>query len=159
MEIFIFIIGGFLIIVGLIGCILPIIPGPPIAYLALLIGFIFGKPRYYSLTFILAMAGVVIIVTVMDYIFPSLVSKKYGASKYGSWGAILGLVVGLIFFPPYGIFIGTFLGAIIGEFIFRPDVRKSLKAGLGVVIGILLGTFLKIVTVGILGFFFIKGML
>jgi len=159
MDIFIFIIGIILTLIGLIGCILPVIPGPPFAYAALLLGYLTIKPRYYSLAFILIMAGVVIAVTIMDYVFPSLVSKRYGASKYGSWGAMLGLLIGMIFFPPFGIFIGAFLGAILGELIFRPDVRKSLKAGWGVIIGILLGTFLKTVTTGIIGYFFIKEVL
>ena len=159
MNIVIFIIGIILILIGIIGCILPVIPGPPFAYAALLLGYFAAIPGYYSLAFIIIMAGVVIVVTLLDYIFPSLISKRYGASRYGSWGALIGLAIGLIFFPPFGLFIGALLGAILGEFIFRPDIRKSLKAGMGVIVGILVGIFLKIVTTGLLGFLFIKEML
>ncbi len=156
MEWFILISGTILIVVGLIGCVLPVIPGPPFALIALLIEYFLSKTRPYSITFIIIMGVVTVVVTILDYLVPSIISRKYGASKLGSWGALIGMIIGMIFFPPFGIFAGAFLGAIIFEFVSRPDIRRSLKAGLGVIVGIILGTLLKLTATALMGYYFFK---
>ena len=90
---------------------------------------------------------------------PLFTAKKFGASKYGIWGSILGMIVGLIFLPPFGLLIGAFLGAVAAELIFNDDMKKSLKAGLGVFIGTILSIFIKLGTSGVMAFYFIKAVL
>ncbi len=155
----ILILGSILVGIGIVGCILPVIPGPPFAYAAIILSYFLSRPRPYSLTFIILMGVVTVVVTLLDYIVPSVVSRKYGASKYGSWGALIGMIAGMVLFPPFGIFIGALLGAVLFELIFRPDIKRSLKAGLGVLVGIVLGIFIKLTATSIMGYYFIKSAL
>ena len=93
---------GLLMIVGLVGCVLPIIPGPPLSFIGLLL-LHFSKYAEYSFEFLLMFGLIAVIVTVLDYIVPIWGTKKFGGSKAGMWGAAIGLVLGLIFLPPLGI--------------------------------------------------------
>ena len=158
-----------LIVVGLIGCVIPVIPGPPISYAGILL-LHFTSWVHFSSTFLLIWGILVIAVTILDYVVPIWGTKKTGGSKWGSWGSAIGLIIGL-FFSPIGIFIGPFLGALIGELLYQynkegkdPSVptaenekmKKSLKAALGSFLGLMLGIVLKIIISGALAFFFIK---
>ena len=105
------------------------------------------------------MGIITLTVTVFDYILPLLTAQKFGASKYGIWGSILGMIIGIIIFPPFGLLIGAFLGAVLGEFIFNIDTKKSLKAGFGVFIGTILSIFIKLGTSGAIAFYFFKAVL
>jgi len=153
MDFFILGIGILLIIVGLIGCILPIIPGPPLSFLGLIMLQLtrFGD---FESSFLILMGFIAIIVTVLDYIVPVLGTKKFGGSKAGVWGSTIGLIIGLFFFPPIGIIIGPLLGAIIAELIKDADFHKSIKSGLGSLLGFLLGTGLKIISSGVMTYYF-----
>ncbi|MEA3316728.1 MAG: DUF456 domain-containing protein [Bacteroidota bacterium] len=146
-------LGILLIIVGLVGCILPIIPGPPLSFFGLLMLHLtkFGE---FGTSFLLLMATIAIIVTILDYIVPVWGTKKFGGSKAGVWGSTIGLIVGLFFFPPIGLIIGPLLGAIIAELIKGADFNKSIKSGLGSFLGFLLGTGLKLISSGIMTYYF-----
>jgi len=143
-EIIITIVGLLLVILGLLGSVLPILPGPPVGFVGLLL---IALTRHFSEpltpTLILALALVTLGVIVFDYLLPILMSKKYGASKWGVWGSVIGMLVGL-FFSPLGGLLGAFVGAVIGEWIRHRKQSKALKAGFGVVLGSLLGTVLKL---------------
>ncbi len=92
----------------------------------------------------------------MDYIVPVWGTKKFGGSKAGMWGAAIGLVLGLIFFPPLGIIIGPFAGAVIGEAITGKDAANSFKAGLGSLLGLMIGIGLKLAASIAMTYYFIK---
>ncbi len=134
------------LIVGLAGCILPIVPGPPVAYLGLVILHFTGKVEY-STTQLIVWLLIVAMLQVVDYFTPMLGSKYSGGSKWGSWGCIIGTLVGLLFLP-LGIILGPFLGAVIGELLGNKDFSKALKSGLGSLLGFILGTLLKFVVCG-----------
>ena len=153
MDFFILGIGILLIIVGLIGCIIPIIPGPPLSFLGLIMLQLtrFGN---FGTLFLVLMGTIAIIVTILDYIVPVWGTKKFGGSKAGVWGSTIGLIIGLFFFPPIGIIIGPLLGAIIAELIKGADLHKSVKSGLGSFLGFLLGTGLKIISSGVMTYYF-----
>ena len=88
-----------------------------------------------------------IFVWAIDYVIPAWGTKKFGGSKYGVWGTILGLITGLIFFGPLGIIIGPFVGAFIGEIIYdSKDSSRALKAAFGSFVGFMLSTGLKLIT-------------
>jgi uncharacterized protein YqgC (DUF456 family) len=98
-------------------------------------------------TFLGITLGVAILIWVIDYFIPAMGTKKFGGSKYGVIGTMIGLILGLLFFPPFGIIIGPFLGAYIGEMIKdNKDKNRALKAAFGSFIGFLTSTFLKFIT-------------
>lgn len=142
-ELFLAISAGLVLLLGFIGCVLPIIPGPPLAWLGLLLGYF---SDYCNIpTWVLVVTGIVsIIVTVSDYILPSFFTKKSGGSKSGSWGSNIGLIIGC-FLGPFGIIICPFLGAFIGELINDSnDKKRALKAAWGAFVGFLFGTGIKL---------------
>ena len=150
--------GAALMIVGLIGCFLPVIPGPPTSFVGLLL-LHFSNYAEFSFEFLLLMGAIAVIVTIMDYIVPVWGTKKFGGSKAGMWGAAIGLVLGLILFPPLGIIIGPFAGAVIGEAITGKDAASSFKAGLGSLLGLMIGIGLKLAASIAMTYYFIKELI
>ncbi len=158
MDITLAVLGAALVLVGFLGSILPIIPGPPISWAGLLLlkwtdyvndhGAAYENALWILLFF-------VILVTILDYVVPIMGTKKYGGSKRGVWGATIGVVVGL-FFGPLGIIIGPFLGAYIGEITTGKKDREALRAAWGSFMGFLLGVGLKLMVCGTILFFFIR---
>jgi len=148
-------IGIFMIIIGLLGCILPVIPGPPLSFVGLLMLHFtdFGE---FSTNFLLLMAFIAIFVTILDYIVPIWGTKRFGGSKAGVWGSTIGLILGIFFFPPIGIILGPLVGAIIGESINGAEFKDSLRAGLGSLLGFLLGTGIKLISSGLMTYYFFK---
>src|SRR4030042_938209 len=106
--------GIVMMIIGLLGGVLPVPPGPPRSFVGLLM-LHFSKYAEFSFNFLLLFGSITVIVTVLDYVVPLWGTKKSGGSKAGIWGATIGLLIGIFVFPPLGIIIGPFLGAIIGE--------------------------------------------
>ena len=158
-EILILVFAGILIILGLLGCILPIIPGPPVSFVGLLLlkytRFVeVGKMEDFE-TNLWYFAGAAVLVTVLDYIVPIWGTKKFGGSKAGTWGAGIGLVIGL-FFAPIGLIVGPFLGAYVGEMITGRDEKSSLRSAFGSFIGFLTGVILKFIVSGYITVVFIK---
>lgn len=86
-----------------------------------------------------------VIVTGLDYIVPVLGAKKFGSSREGVWGGMIGIVVGLFFFPPIGIILGPLLGTIIGDLIAGGTFVKALNSGIGSLIGFIVGTSIKLI--------------
>ena len=158
MDIALAVLGSALVLLGFIGSILPVIPGPPISWVGLLLlkwthyitdhGEAYGNALWILLFF-------VILVTILDYVVPIMGTKKYGGSKRGVWGATIGVVVGL-FFGPLGIIIGPFLGAYIGEITTGKKERDALRAAWGSFVGFLLGVGMKLMVCGAILFFFIR---
>ncbi len=147
--------GGALMILGLVGCVLPVIPGPPLSFVGLLL-LHFSDYAEFSFEFLLVMGAIAVLVTIMDYIVPIWGTKKFGGSKAGMWGAAIGLVLGLFFFPPLGIIFGPFAGAVIGEALTGKDAASSFKAGLGSLLGLMMGIGLKLAASGAMTYYFIK---
>lgn len=152
------IIGFILIIAGIIGCLVPIIPGPPMCYLALILMSIAKDWQPYSANFLVTWAIITVIVVLLDYVVPIFGAKKYGASKAGIWGSAAGMLIGLIFFPPWGMLPGAFLGALVVELISGKQRDAALKASFGVFIGTIFGIGLKLAVSGIMSFYFVAAM-
>ncbi len=137
---------------------LPIIPGPPLNYMSLLL-LHFTEKYQFSTNFLVLWAIVTIVVYGLDYIIPAWGTKKFGGSKRGVWGSIIGLIIGLFFFPPFGIIIGPFAGAVIGELTAGKDSGAALKSGFGSFLGFLLGTLLKLITSGMMTWYFFRELI
>jgi uncharacterized protein len=143
MDIILLSIALLLLLVGLAGCFLPVVPGPPVSFMALLL-VNFTRYAAFSTEFILLTAFIAMAVTVLDFVVPVWTTKKFGGSKYGMWGAGIGIFAGVLFFPPLGLVLGPLAGAIIGEFLSGSSGKKALIAGLGSFAGFLLGIGLKL---------------
>ena len=143
-----------LLLLGIIGCLVPVLPGPPLSYLGLIL-LHFTKFANFSSTLLITLAVVTIVVTLLDYIVPVWGTKKFGGSKYGTRGATVGLVIGL-FLGPLGIIVGPFIGAFVGELIFKDDIRYALRAGFGSLLGFLTGIGLKLAASFVMTFYFVK---
>lgn len=126
-----------------LGSVLPILPGPPIGYAGVLIAHFF-TPVSYS-WFALVFYGVfTLLVLAVDYWIPAYWVKKSGGTKWGSNGSIVGMIIGMVFFPPLGMLIGTFLGAVVGELAASQTKDAAFKSGVATFLGFLAGTFLKV---------------
>ncbi|MDD2594485.1 MAG: DUF456 domain-containing protein [Bacteroidales bacterium] len=143
-------------IVGLIGCILPIIPGPPVSWAGLLVLFFWGKEPM-TLKFLIIWLVITIIVTVLDYVVPAYFTRVTGGSKIAARGSLAGMLVGIVFFPPWGMIAGAFIGALLSEVIFNgQQLKNSVKPALGSFLGFICGTFLKLVASGVMLFYIFK---
>ena len=155
MDILLLVLGFILMLVGILGSFLPVLPGPPISWVGLLLLHL-TKAVPDDWWFLGITAAVALIVFAMDYIIPAMGTKKFGGSRAGMIGTTLGLLVA-IFFPVLGIFgiiIWPFVGALIGELTNKADQKTALKAAFGSFIGFLTGTFLKfVVAIIFLGLF------
>jgi uncharacterized protein YqgC (DUF456 family) len=159
MTIALIIFGLLLAIVGLIGCILPIIPGPIFSFLSLIILSLAKDWEPFSLLFLLVMAGLTFFVTTLDYIIPVVSAKKSGATKLGLWLSVIGMLVGILFFPPWGMLIGAFIGGILGEIMAGNKGKDALKVGWGIFLGNMLGIGFKLAFSLVVIFFYIKAVL
>lgn len=147
--------GFVLIIVGLVGCIIPGLPGPPISYLGVILQQLRPGENPFTAKFLVIWGLITLAVSLLDYLLPIYGTKKYGGSRQGVYGGLAGLLIGLFFFPPLGIIIGPFLGAFLGEMLSGKTAATSLRAGFGSFIGFLSGTAAKLVVSGILTYHFI----
>ena len=144
MEYFLLILGLLLMIVGIIGSLLPALPGPPISWVGiLLLYFCHGiETNYWLLGITLVIA---IVIGILDYVIPAKGTKYFGGSSYGIWGTNIGLVIGIFAPIPFGFLIGPFVGALIGELIYNSsEGKRALKAATGSFLGFLAGTFMKV---------------
>jgi uncharacterized protein YqgC (DUF456 family) len=153
-DYFLLIAGSLMMLVGILGCLLPVLPGPPLSWVGLLLLNIsrFGN---FSFQFLVIMAVVAVVVTVLDYVVPVWGTKRFGGSRAGIWGATLGLIGGIFFMPPAGIILGPFLGALIGELIIGTDSRASVRSAFGSFVGFLLGTGLKLIASFVMTWYFV----
>ena len=157
MDIALIIIGIILLIGGIIGCVAPVPPGPPLAYCSLIV-LQFTRFHPFTTQFLIVWAIVVLIVILLDYYIPIWGTKRFGGTKGGTWGATIGLIVG-IFFTPIGILLGPFVGAFLGEIINRQNMRTAFRSAIGSFIGFLAGTFMKLVICFVMAFYFVTGLI
>ena len=143
MDFIIIIIVILLLLIGLIGCIIPALPGPPISFSGLLVFHFFTSYNLEEDTLWL-LAAVVVAITFLDYWLQVYGVKKFGGGRKAINGTILGLLLGLLIFPPFGVIIGPFLGAFLGaKMEAKKDTKRAIKIAMGALAGFLGGTVLK----------------
>ena len=128
LSIVLIILGIGLAVIGIIGCIVPGLPGPPLNYLSLILVQIINHDAFTT-KFLIWFGAVTVVVYLLDYILPILGAKLFNASKYGIWGSIIGMIIGIFFFPPYGLILGVLFGAIIGELLAGKNHSEALRVG------------------------------
>lgn len=157
MDTTLLIIAFMLMVVGILGSFLPVLPGPPISWVGLLLLYL-TKAVPMSYTVLGVTLVIAVVVGILDYIIPAKGTKRFGGSKYGIWGTNIGLVVGILVPIPFGFIIGPFIGAFIGEMINDSnDSQKAFKAATGSFMGFLASTFIKfVVSIVFFGLFLLK---
>lgn len=159
-------LGLMVLFTGIIGCILPVIPGPAVSFASLLLLQLTTPPPFTAEK--LVILGLIMgAVTALDYVVPVYGTKKFGGSKAGVRGSIIGLVVGIIILPfmgitigPFGllgIILGPFVGAYIGEKSTGKDSNSAMRAAIGSFIGFLTGTLMKLAYSGVVTYYFVIG--
>ncbi len=148
-------LGIIMMLSGILGGVVPVLPGPPLSYIGLLL-LHFTENYQFSSRFLIIWAIVTVVVYLLDYAIPAYGTKRFGGSKRGIWGSIIGLVIGLFFFPPFGIIIGPFVGAVVGELTSGKDSGAALKSGFGSFMGFLAGTLMKLIASGLMAWHFGK---
>ena len=139
------IVSAVLIITGLIGSFLPVIPGPITCWFGLFtLSQIQDFP--YNNTLLILTFIVAIIIFIVDYFIPIIGSKYFGGSKYGIIGTTIGLLIGLLSPIPFGIIIGAFLGALIGEYFGGKSISEGIKPAIGSLVGIISSSIIKFIT-------------
>ena len=159
MDLLILVIGVVLMLIGLVGCFVPVIPGPPICYVSLLVIHFFSD---YTLAddFLINWAIIMTAITVLDIWLQIYGVKRFGGKKMAIRGTTIGLVLGL-FIPPFGFVVGPFIGAFVGAYLESTDKDfvQVTKIAFGSFIGLLSGVVLKVVVCGVMIFQFFTSIL
>ncbi len=134
-----------LMFLGLVGIILPVLPGLILSWAGFFLYAWMYQFQKISLTITLIFLGLSFVLSLFDYLLPMLSAKKYQASRKGLWGAGLGLFLGGLLFGPAGIILGPFLGTLLGEIYDKKDILVAVKSAQASVIGILISTSAKMV--------------
>ena len=158
MNTILIIVAILLALIGIAGSIIPGLPGPPFSWAALLV-LNFTTAADHNATYLIVTAAVAVVITLLDYVVPSLSTKRHGGSKAGVWGCNIGLVVSIIGLPfgptgLIGVIFWPFIGALVGELLSGKQSREAVRAAWGAFLGFLTGTGLKL-AYGIFAAFFI----
>lgn len=158
MDILLIILGAIAILLGVLGSIIPALPGPPFSWLGILL-LDFSSKADFSLVFLVTTGVLMVAITLLDLYIPTWGTKKFGGTRAGVVGSTVGLLVGL-FFSPFGlvsVILGPFFGAFIGELLVaKNDVNKALKSATGSLFGFLIGTGLKLAYGGSMAVYFMR---
>ncbi|MCF0207215.1 MAG: DUF456 domain-containing protein [Bacteroidales bacterium] len=165
-DIFLAILALILVVVGIIGCFLPVIPGPPISFGGVLLAF-FVSGSEMHLTTLIILGVLMVVVTVLDFLVPSFVTKKFGGSKWAERGSLLAMILCLLTVQWWAFLILPFVGAFVGEYLFlkrqgqsySENSGKIWKAALGSFLGMLCGTMLKLCYSCFVIFFVVKDLI
>ena len=176
MEIALAVLAFLFLLIGLLGSVVPALPGPPLSFAGLLLLQWSGYGNFTP-AFLWIWAGITAAVTVLDNVLPAIMTKRFGGSRTAVIGSIVGLVIGMIFFAPAGILLGPFLGALAGELInsyirnrntnsgtdnFETDkarLAKALKVAMGAFLAFIFGTGAKLIVVSVMIFYAVKAIL
>ena len=153
MDIFLISLGAILVILGIIGSVLPIVPGPPIAFVGMLIAH-FSSEQPFSVETLILFGGLAVASSIIDNVLPIYATKKFNGSKKGVWGSAIGLLVGL-FFSPIGIIVGPIIGAYLGEIIDGKSSNDAVRPAIGSFIGFISSIFLRLGLSLVIAYFYL----
>lgn len=150
------VLGCAFLIAGIIGSVVPLLPGPPLSYVGLLV-LQLREASPFTWKFMIIWLIVVMIISILDYVVPIYGTKKFGGSKYGIWGSGIGLLFGF-WLGPMGIIAGPFIGALAGELLARSHSENALRAAMGSFIGFVFSVLMKLVTCIVMGWYAIQAI-
>ena len=139
-------------LIGIIGSVVPILPGPALSFVGLLCAYL-SDGSSITTGMLWMWGAITTVVSIMDYVLPGYFSKVFGGSKAGITGATLGVFAGL-FMGPIGIILGPFAGAVIGEMLNQHrTLDEAVKVGFGSLLSFIVGTGLKLVVAGMMMYY------
>jgi len=148
---------SILMVVGLIGVVVPFLPGVPLAWLGIFIYALVTGFEKISIAATVTFFVVMVFTLSLDFLAPMLGARKYQASKWGVIGVFIGFIAGTLILGIWGVVLGPFAGAMAGELIAKRQPERALKSAIGAVLGFLAGTLFKITVVLIMiGFFIVS---
>ena len=148
-----FVVGGLLVVAGVIGLLFPALPGAPLLFAGLVVTAWAENFEYVGTGTLIILAVIALLTYVVDIVAGMLGVKRFGASSYAMFGAVVGAVFGM-FFGLFGILLGPFVGASIGEYLKVRDMPRAGRAGVGATLGLIIGTAAKIaLAVSMVGIF------
>lgn len=144
-------------LVGIIGSVVPVLPGPALSFVGLICASLTDDSTI-SAAKLWTWGIITLIICILDYILPGYFSKMFGGSKAGITGATIGVFIGL-FMGPMGIILGPFVGAVAGEMFnqSRP-LSEAIKVGFGSLISFIVGTGLKLIVTGMMMYYIWKDL-
>jgi uncharacterized protein YqgC (DUF456 family) len=140
-----FILTMIIMVVGLAGTVLPMMPGLPIMWAGAFIYALFTGFGKVGWIYLVVFGALTAITTLLDYVANLYGAKRMGAGSWGIFGALVGMLVGLFLAGLIGLLVGSFLGAILGELLGGKKSSQALRAGVGTFLGFLGGTLLKFI--------------
>ena len=159
METFGIIVSGILMLAGIVGCFLPVLPGLPLCFISLLFLDFTLEHDEFTAMFFMAWAMLIIVVGIVDYLVPVWGTKWFGGSAAGRSGSTIGLILGIFIYPPLGLIIGPLLGAFLGELTVGRSIPASWKAAFGTLAGLMAGTLLKLALAGVMVYYYFDAIL
>ncbi len=132
-------------LLGILGAIVPVIPGAIVSYLSIIIVY-FGVEGDITLSALIGWGVIVLVVSIIDMVVPPILTRAVGGSKSSATGSLVGTLVGAFFIPPFGMILGAFFGAMVGEWLVTRQLgHKEFRVALGSFAGFILGTGLKLI--------------
>ena len=150
LSILFLILSSAIMLTGLAGVFLPVLPGVPLVFAG---AFIYAWSTSFEVITvgnIVLFAVLTAIASAVDYVGGLITAKKYGASKYGLIGGILGGILGLIALGIPGLIIGQLAGVILGELYFGKQMKESFTSGFAMFVGYILGSTVKVFFAGLI---------
>ncbi len=144
MDIALYLLAALLMIGGLAGSVLPVLPGIPMVFGGIWLAAAVDGYRHLGLWWLLIIGALGAFGVIVDFIAGALGAHRVGASPRALWGATIGTIVGMFFGIP-GLLLGPFVGALLGELASGNSVLRSTHVGIGTWLGLLFGTLLKLV--------------
>jgi len=145
-DVVLILLGALLVVTGMVGCVLPVLPGPPLGFAGLIL--LWWARDWSAAGFgwveVVVLGALAALVTALDFVLPLWGAKRHGASRTGLWGSVVGTLVGMLFFPPFGMLLGAFCGALAGELLVGKREGDAAKAAWGVFVGTMAGIGLKL---------------
>jgi uncharacterized protein len=160
LEIALYVLAAALIVAGLIGTVLPILPGIPMIFGGIWLAAAVDGYHHVGRGWLITLGVLAALGVLVDVVAASLGAKRVGASPLALWGAMFGTLAGLFFGLP-GLLLGPFAGALVGEFASSKSVLRSAHVGVATWLGLLFGTLVKLVIsfmmIGLFGFAMLVG--
>lgn len=157
MDTFLIVLAGIFLIAGLVGCVVSKLPGTPLCYLGIII-LQYSSIAEFSVHFFIKWGVLVIAVQGLDYVIPGWGNRKFGGSKKGVWGSLIGMLAAM-YFGTWGIITGAITGAFIGELLAGKKSNEAIYRALGSFSLFILGTVSQLIVAGILIYFYIDNLI